>query len=118
MNNLIEQLFANYSVPFAFMFYREHAESYITYQQTQIDTLFDAEDELQNYVDYYDIDIYSKSNYLQIIEDVKEIMKQGGFRWQPEMSSGDMYEEDTRYFHKTLCFSIIRTEETNHIVSV
>ena len=110
MNSIIEELFSNYSVPVAFMYYREHADSYITYQQTQIDTTFSADDELQNYVDYYDVDVYSKSNYLQIIDDVIEIMETGGFRWQPEMCSGDMYEEDTRYFHKTLCFSIERAK--------
>lgn len=111
MNNLIEQIFADYSVPLAFVKYRGSEETYMTYQQTQIDTTYDAEDELLYYVDYYDIDVYSKANYLQIIEDVKNLMKQNGFRWQPDMSSGDLYEEDTRYFHKTLCFSIERMEE-------
>lgn len=110
MNSLIEQILSTLNIPFAFMYYRENAETYITYQQIQIDTTLSADDELEYYVDYYDVDVYSKTNYLQIVEDLKSLMKQNGFRWQPEMSSGDLYEEDTRYFHKTVCFSIERME--------
>ena len=116
MNSTIELIFKNFqvnnnSIPVSFLRYTGKSTTYITYNQTQIDTTFSANDELQNYVDYYDFDIYSKSNYLPIIKSVKEIMKTNGFRWQPSMDSSDLYEDDTGYYHKTLCFSIERTEE-------
>lgn len=108
MNELIERIFANYTYPIAFMHYVGSSETYITYQQTHIDTTFSADNEIQDYLDYYDFDIYSKGNYLQIIEDIKTIVKQNGGYFIPSMCSGDMYEEDTRYYHKTLCFAFIR----------
>lgn len=109
MNELIERIFSNFSVPVSFMRYDGKATTYITYQQTDIDTTLSADDELINYLDYYDFDIYSKGNYFSIIESVKQVMKANGFRWQPTRSSGDMYEDDTGYYHKTLCFSIERS---------
>ena len=32
-------------------------------------------------------------------------LKQSGWTWQPRRDSPDMYEADTGYFHKTICFA-------------
>ena len=62
------------------------------------------------YVEYYDFDIYSKSNFYQIIESVKDILQSNEFEWVASRTSSDMYEADTGYFHRTLSFSYIRKE--------
>lgn len=115
MNNELQTIFANFTVngnviPVSFMRYTGKSLTYITYQEIQDDTSFSADDELQAYVTYYDFDIYSKSNYLNIIESVKEILEANGWRWQPSMTSQDLYEDDTGYYHKTLCFAKIKEE--------
>ena len=109
MNELIEQAFADFDIPVSFLFYDGNATTYITYQQTDSDSVLSADNTIQNYVDYYDVDIYSKGNYFPVINAVKERMTNAGFLWQPSRSSGDMYEKDTRYYHKTLCFAIERS---------
>lgn len=113
-NTLIEQLFANFEVnnvaiPVSFLRYDGKSTTYITYQQTDSNDPFSGDDELQNYVDFYDFDIFSQGNYLPIVEAVKTILTDNGFRWQPTRSSGDMYEDETKLFHKTLSFSIERS---------
>ena len=108
MNELIEQIFSNFSVPVSFMRYDGKATTYITYQQTDIDTTLSADDELINYLDYYDFDIYSKGNIEAIITAVIEKMKSAGFTWEPSRTSPDFYEPDTGYYHKTLNFAILR----------
>ena len=118
MNSTIEQLFTNFIVngtiiPVSFLRYTGTATTYITYMLTNTDNSLSAEDQIQNYVDYYDFDIYSKGNYLKIIEEVKNKMIGAGFIWQPSQSSGDMYEDDTGYFHRALCFAIERSVNTN-----
>lgn len=115
MNELIESIFSGFEVdgktiPVAFMFYEGHGEPYVTYQQTDADNSLSGDDDLIGYVDYYDFDIYSKGNYFPIIERVKELLKQHDFVWQPSRSSGDMFEKDTGYYHKTLNFAIYREE--------
>ena len=119
MNELIKQIFTGFEVgevfiPVTFLRYDGKSTTYITYQQTDIDSTLSGDDKLLNYVDFYDFDIYSKGNYFPIIESVKNKLKQNGFSWQPGRSSGDMYEDDTGYFHKTLCFSIERYEGGNN----
>lgn len=109
MNELIERIFNNFIVPVSFLRYDGDATAYVTYQQTDIDNTLSADNDLLNYVDYYDFDIYSKGNYFPIIEGVKTILKDNGFRWQPTRDSADLYEDDTGYYHKTLCFSIERS---------
>ena len=116
MNELIEQLFENFTVdevaiPVTFLFYQGHGEPYVVYMQQDADNSLTEDDELQAYVTYYDFDVYENSNYLNIIAELKRILKEAGFVWQPSRSSIDMYETDTGYYHKTLNFAIEQKEE-------
>lgn len=113
MNNKIETIFNdfkvnNVSIPVSFLRYEGHGEPYITYMETDKDNALSGDDEILGYVSYYDFDIYSKGNYLSIVEKVKELMRANGFMWQPSRDSSDMYEDDTGYYHKTICFAIER----------
>ena len=115
MNELIEQIFANFTVdgveiPVSFMFYEGHGEPYVTYMQQDADGSLSGDDELIGYVDYYDFDVYSKGNFFKIIESIKEKLKENKFVWQPSRTSMDMYEVDTGYYHKTLNFAYLREE--------
>ena len=116
MNELIETIFAGFEVdkvliPVSFLFYEGHGEPYVTYMQQDADNSLSADDELIGYVDYYDFDVYSKGNITNIIESVKEKLKENNFYWQPSRSSQDMYETDTGYYHKTLNFAYLKEEK-------
>lgn len=110
MNETIEQVFEDYDVPVAFAFYEGHGEPYIVYSEMSMVNSLTGDNELLGYVSLYDFDVYSKGDYTQIIADVKARLKAAGFVWQPSMSSGDMYDYETGYFHKTLSFAIERSE--------
>lgn len=115
MNELIEILFKDFTVdgvkiPVSLLYYEGHGEPYITYMQTDADSSYSGDDELLGYADYYDFDIYSKGDYTSIVKSVKSILKANDFVWQPSRTSPDMYETDTGYYHKTLCFAILRGE--------
>lgn len=116
MNSLIEQIFKDFEVdgvkiPVSFLRYSGKSTTYITYQLISSGDSFSGDDELINYVDHYDFDIYSKGNYFPIIDSVKKILKDNGFVWDPSMSSGDIFEDDTGYYHKTLNFAYLREEK-------
>ena len=116
MNEIIEAAFTDFSVdgveiPVKFLRYEGHGEPYITYQQTDAEMSISADDDLLGYVDHYDFDIYSKGNYIPIIDAVKAVMKSIGFRWITSDTSGDMYETETGYYHKVLSFAIHREED-------
>lgn len=115
MNRAIEQAFAEFPIPVSFLVYDGHANAYVTYQQTDIDESLHADDNVSEFKTYYDFDIYVKGNqhgnYFPYIAQIKEIMENIGFMWEPTRDSGDLYEPDTRFFHKTICFSIERSYE-------
>lgn len=118
MNSEIERIFNNFSVngvaiPVYFSFYNGNAKTYITYMESNINNSLSADDEYINYVDYYDFDIYSKGNYLKIVESVIELLEQNGWTWQPSQTSSDLYDRDSGYYHKTLCFAKERSVNTN-----
>ena len=117
MNEVIKQIFADFEVggkqiPVKFLTYQGHGEPYVVYQQTDAQNSISGDDELIGYVDFYDFDVYSKGNYIEIINEIKKKLKANGFVWQPARTSQDMFETDTGYYHKTLSFAIPR-EVTN-----
>jgi len=109
MNELIEQTLNDFMVPVSFLYYDGNAPAYVTYQHTDSDSVLAADDSIINYVDYYDFDVFSKGNFFPIIEALKERLTAAGFMWQPSRSSADIYEKETKYYHKTLCFAIERS---------
>lgn len=117
MNELIVSLFENFTVggvliPVKYMYYMGHGEPYVVWMQEDANNSLTGDDSLIGYADYYDFDVYSKGNFLNIVEAVKEILTGAGFVWQVSKSSGDLYEVETGYYHKTLNFAILR--EANH----
>lgn len=115
MNELIMTIFANFSVdgvsiPVKYMEYKGHGEPYITWMHQDSANSLSGDNSLIGYVDYYDFDVYSKGNFTEIIEQVKQILTQNGFVWQLSRSSRDMYEKDTGYYHRTLNFAYMREE--------
>ena len=115
MNELIESILANFTVdgvqiPVSFMFYEGHGEPYVVYMGQDKNNSLSGDDELIGYVDYYDFDVYSRGNYLNIIESLKDVLESNGFVWQPSRSSQDFFETVTGYYHKTLNFAILKEE--------
>ena len=111
MNDLIETIFTNFTVdgvgiPVEYLRYRGNEDTYVTYHPQDIDNSLTADDELQGYVYYYDFDVYSKGNYLNVVKSVIEKLENNGFVWQPSRSRPDTFEDDTELYHRTLNFAI------------
>lgn len=114
MNEIIQAAFNGFTVdnveiPVKYLHYMGHGEPYVTYTPTNNGEVFSADDQIQNYITYYDFDIYSKGNYYAIAEAIKAIMRANNFSYVPSQDSPEMYETDTGYYHKTLCFAIERS---------
>ena len=114
MNEIIQAAFNGFTVdnveiPVKYLHYMGHGEPYVTYTPTGNGNVFSADDQIQNYITYYDFDIYSKRNFYAIAEAIKAIMQANNFSYVPSQDSPEMYETDTGYYHKTLCFAIERS---------
>ena len=109
MNSEIKKIFEDFTVngkkiPVCFMRYDGKETTYITYQEVFTDETLSGDDSIISYTDCYDFDIYSKGNYFPIIKAVKEILETNNWVWSPSNDSGDLYEDETGFHHKTLSF--------------
>lgn len=110
MNEQIENLFRGFtvageSIPFAFLYYDGHGETYFTYQEYDKENSYSSDDNISGYVVIYDFDIYSKGNYNEVVQAIKDKLTIAGWTWQPLRDSADMFETDTGYYHKTISFA-------------
>lgn len=110
MNAEIETIFSDFTVdgveiPVEFKFYDGDSDSWIVYSNSDNYNSYSGDDELLGYVTYYDFEIYSKGNYLNILQAVKALLIENGWSFVPEYSSRDNYDRDTRVYSKTLCFA-------------
>ena len=110
MNAEIETIFDGFtvddvSIPVSFMFYDGDADSWIVYNNVDNYHSYSGDDELLGYVTYYDFEIYSKGNFMNILRAVKAKMLENGWSFQPSRSSQESYDRDTRVYSKTLCFA-------------
>lgn len=109
-NSIIEQTLSNFvidneEVQVAFLEYFGHGEPYIVYGEIHKTGAYAEENANAGYYSMYDFQIYSTGNYLPIIEELLSRLESVGFVYLPENDSSDMYDSDTKYYHKTLCFA-------------
>lgn len=89
-------------VPVAHLKYKGSSKTYVVWTIIDEEPLFSYEDDIQYSKVTVDIDIYSDSNYLNIISSIKNIMKQNEWTWEED--SIETKEEDTKLYHKTCTF--------------
>lgn len=109
-NTIIEErlsgiMYQEQEVAVALLFYEGHGEPYIVYSEIHKDRSYAGDNLNEGFFSNIDVSIYSTSNYLPIVEEVLSRLEGSGFIYQPNKDSPDLYDPDTRYFHKTLCFA-------------
>ena len=103
MNELIKSIFSDFkvggvSIPVKYMYYMGHGEPYVTWMHMDSDNSLTADDALIGYVDYYDFDVYSKGNFMEIVEQIKKLLIENGTEcWERG------FETNEAWSSKVLC---------------
>lgn len=106
MNKLIFDALNPLGIDVAFEDYEGEADTYIRFfylPQVQ----FDSDDDERYTVHYVQVDLFTKWDYAQLTKEIKQAMKNYGFKKNHE---NQMYEKDTKLFHKILRFYITKEE--------
>ena len=90
------------SVPTAHLKYKGKSTTFVVWTITADSPALSADDEPMYSIASVDVDVYSKGNYLDVITEIKKIMKENGWVWVGD--STEMYEDDTGLYHKTTSF--------------
>ena len=89
-------------IPVAHLRYRGNSKKFVTWTITGETPALSANDEDLCSICSVDVDIFSDGNYLDIEKEIKQKMKNNEWVWVE--NSEEMYEEDTRLYHKTCSF--------------
>ena len=89
-------------IPIAHLRYEGKSKKYITWTLLNEEPSLSANDEPLFSICPVDIDIFSDSNYLDMVKEVKKLMKNTEWVWTGD--SPEMYETDTGLYHKTCSF--------------
>ena len=104
INKLVIDTLKPLGAPVAFQEYTGTETTYITFfEYNQRGDLF-ADNEEQTTIHSIQIDVFSKSNYETLVEQVKQNLKAQGFIRTSEM---DLYESNLKLFRKTISFQAI-----------
>lgn len=87
--------------------YDSKPEQYIVYNPELEEPGYHADDEDQEWVQYMNIHLFTKGNYVSIRKEIRAALRQAGFTMT---GIETMYEKDTGYYH--LCFECYTEEET------
>ena len=90
------------NIPIAHLTYQGKSKKFITWTITGEAPELSANDEDLCSVCSVDMDVFSDGNYLDIIKEIKNKMKNEDWVWTGD--SSEMYEEDTKLYHKTCSF--------------
>ena len=89
-------------IPVAHLRYKGDSRKFVTWTITGEDPALSANDEVLCSICTLDVDIFSEGNYLDIVKEIKQKMKNNDWVWVGD--SAEMYEEDTKLYHKTCSF--------------
>ena len=89
-------------IPVAHLRYKGSSKTFVTWTITGETPALTANDEDLCSICSVDVDIFSDGNYLDIVKEIKRIMKNNDWVWVED--STEMYEEDTKLYHKTCSF--------------
>ena len=89
-------------IPVAHLRYRGSSRKFVTWTMLDEFPALSANDEVLCNICTVDVDIFSEGNYLDIIKEIKQKMKDNEWVWTGD--SSEMYEEDTKLYHKTCSF--------------
>ncbi|RXI64464.1 hypothetical protein [Clostridium tetani] len=101
MNKLIMDTLKPLKIPVSFQRYTGRKDTYITFHEyfTGGEEYEDDNEVLTAH--YVQVDIWSKTDYTNIVKEVKEKLVSVGFK---RLNEADLYEKDTRIYHKGMRF--------------
>jgi len=88
-------------IPVSFQKYSGKAKTYITFHEYLVSGEEYEDDEETFTAHYIQVDVWSKEDYIAIVKKIKELLLNVRFKRLNEI---DLYEEDTKIYHKGLKF--------------
>lgn len=102
LNNLIKSTLKPLGIPVSFMDYSEKGDTYIVFNEYNQASRMNADDIELITKHFFQVDVFSKRNYAQLVKDVRRLMKEAGFG---RMFESETYDTEMKMFRKILRFN-------------
>lgn len=109
INKLIIDTLKPLNIPVSFQRYTGKADTYITFHEYFVSGEEYEDDEEALTAHYIQLDVWSKADYTDIVKVIKGLMLKAGFK---RLNEVDLYEEDTKIYHKGLKFYYLEEMES------
>ncbi|MDN4609123.1 hypothetical protein [Sporosarcina highlanderae] len=106
LNRKIMDTLKPLGVPVAFGNYNQTANTYIVFVEYNQASRMNADDDELITKHFFQMDVFSTGNYLQLVKDVKSLMKEAGFG---RMFESETYDTDMKMFRKIIRFNYENT---------
>lgn len=104
MNALILSTLSPLPVPVEYMDYSGLSTTYITFFFYNEQGALFADDEEIETAYGLQVDVWSKGDYTDVVNQTKSLLKKAGFKRNYAI---DLFEEDTKIYHKSLRFNYV-----------
>ena len=84
-------------VPVARLLYKGNADTFITFQRVNATPAQHADDDGQEVERLYRVDLFSKDDYTELLDRLKQALEDADFYGLVE--GPELFEDDTKYFH-------------------
>ncbi len=108
INKLIIEALEPLKIPVSFQKYTGKAKQYITFHEYLVNGKAYEDDDETLTSHYVQVDVWSKEDYTDIVEQIKSLLTNKGFKRLDEI---DMYENDTHIYHKGIKFYYLEKRE-------
>ncbi|MCM3619162.1 hypothetical protein M3936_16355 [Sutcliffiella horikoshii] len=98
----IKQTLEQLGVPVANSVYEGSEETYIVFNEYNQAALLSADDVEISTKFFYQVDIFSKYNYTDLVKQLRELMREAGFG---RMFESETYETNMKMYRKIMRFS-------------
>lgn len=103
MNDIVMDTLKGLNIPIQFQVYTGKEKTYITFFEYNMQNEGYSEDEIEVEGYYFQIDIWSVEDYTELVKKTKKLLEANNFRF---IDQEDLYEKDTKIFHKGLRYWI------------
>lgn len=110
INKLIIDTLKTLKIPVVFQRYTGKSDIYITFHEYLASGEEYEDDEETLTAHYIQVDVWSKKDYTDIVKSIKQLLLKAGLKRLNEM---DLYEEDTKIYHKGLKFYYLEEMESD-----
>lgn len=108
INKLVIDTLKPLNVPIGFQKYSGEEDTYITFHE-YLQTGDDFEDDEEAFTGHYvQIDVWSKTDYTELVKNIKSFLQLAGFK---RLDESDFYEIDTGLYHKGIRFFYLESKE-------